>query len=198
ADILLYQADQVPVGQDQKQHIELARDVAQRFNQLFDAALTVPDVMVRTVGARIMGLDDPSAKMSKSIGERVKAHAVGLLDTPQAIRKALGRAVTDSGNEVRFEHASPGVLNLLTIYQVLTGKSREDIEQGFEGRGYGHLKMEVADAIIATLEPIQQRWQEIMDDRAYLDGVLDRGAEQARAIASTVLRDVKAAVGLGR
>lgn len=198
ADIVLYQADQVPVGQDQKQHIELARDVAQRFNQLFGEILTVPDVMIPKVGARVMGLDDPSAKMSKSVGEKVKGHAIGLLDTPKVIRKAFGRAVTDSGNEVRFEHASPGVLNLLTIYQALTGKPREEIETHFDGRGYGHLKMEVADAVLAVLEPIQQRWQQIMDDRAYLDGVLDRGAEQARAIASTVIADVKKAVGLGR
>jgi tryptophanyl-tRNA synthetase len=198
ADIVLYQADQVPVGQDQKQHVELARDVAQRFNQLFGDTLTVPDVMIRKTGARIMGLDDPTAKMSKSTGEKVKGHGIGLLDSPKTIRKALGRAVTDSGNEVRFEHASPGVINLLTIYEVLTGKPRPEIEQHFEGRGYGHLKMEVADVVIATLEPVQQRWQQIMDDRAYLDGVLDRGAERARTIASQVLRDVKAAVGLGR
>lgn len=198
ADIVLYQADQVPVGQDQKQHIELARDVAQRFNQLFGETLTVPDVMIRKTGARIMGLDDPSAKMSKSTGETVKGHSIGLLDTPKAIRKALGRAVTDSGNEVRFEHASAGVINLLTIYEVLTGTPRDEIEQHFEGRGYGHLKMEVADAVVAALEPVQQRWHEIMEDPAYLDRVLDRGAERARTIASAVLRDVKSAVGLGR
>lgn len=198
ADIVLYQADQVPVGQDQKQHIELARDVAQRFNQLFGEVLTVPDVMIPKVGARIMGLDDPSAKMSKSVGERVKGHAIGLLDPPKVIRKAFGRAVTDSGNDVRFEHASPGVLNLLTIYQALTAKPRDEIERHFDGRGYGHLKMEVADVVIATLEPIQARWQQIMDDPAYLDGVLDRGAERARAIASRVIADVKTAVGLGR
>jgi tryptophanyl-tRNA synthetase len=198
ADIVLYQADQVPVGQDQKQHVELARDVAQRFNQLFGQTLTMPAPMIRQAGARIMGLDDPSAKMSKSTGEKVPGHAIGLLDSPKAIRKAFGRAVTDSGNEVRFEHASPGVLNLLTIYEALTGKPRAEIEQGFEGRGYGHLKMAVADAVIAGLEPVQQRFHEIMDDPAWLDGVLDRGAERARAIASQVLRDVKSAVGLGR
>jgi tryptophanyl-tRNA synthetase len=198
ADIVLYQADQVPVGDDQKQHIELARDVAQRFNQLFGETLTVPEVMIRKTGARIMGLDDPTAKMSKSTGEKVKGHAVGLLDPPKAIRKAFGRAVTDSGNQARFADASPGVINLLTIYEALTGEPREAIEPRFDGQGYGHLKMAVADVVIATLEPIQRRWQEIMEDPGYLDDVLDRGAERARAIASQVLRDVKAAVGLGR
>ncbi|MCX4244349.1 tryptophan--tRNA ligase [Paraliomyxa miuraensis] len=198
ADIVLYQADQVPVGQDQKQHIELARDVAQRFNQLFGETLTVPDVMIREVGARVMGLDDPTAKMSKSVGEKVKGHAIGLLDSPKAIRKAFGRAVTDSGNVARFEDASPGVLNLLTIYRAITGKPREEIEATFDGQGYGHLKMAVADVVLAELEPLQQRWKEIMDDPTYLDGVLDRGAERAREIASKVLVDVKRAVGLGR
>jgi len=199
ADILLYQADQVPVGQDQKQHIELARDIAQRFNQLFGETLTVPEVMMRRTGARVMGLDDPAAKMSKSTGERVKGHAVGLLDSPKAIRKALGRAVTDSGLEFRFDHASPGVLNLLTLYEVFTGRPRDEIEAHFQAKGgYGYLKVDVAEAIIATLEPIQQRFKELMDDPTYLDGVLDRGAERARGIASTVLSDVKRAVGLGR
>lgn len=199
ADILLYQADQVPVGQDQKQHIELARDVAQRFNQMFGDKLTVPDVMIRKSGARIMGLDDPTAKMSKSTGEAVKGHAVGLLDKPKAIRKAFGRAVTDSNLEFRFDHASPGVVNLMTIYEVFTGKPREEIEAHFAAKGgYGHLKMEVADVVTAAFEPIQTRWREIMDDTAYLDGVLDRGAERAREIASGVLDEVKRAMGMGR
>ncbi|MCA9706900.1 MAG: tryptophan--tRNA ligase [Myxococcales bacterium] len=202
ADILLYQADQVPVGHDQKQHIELARDVAQRFNQMFGGSeeiLTVPEVMIRESGARIMGLDDPTAKMSKSTGEVVKGHAVGLLDTPKAIRKAFGRAVTDSGMEFRFEHASPGVVNLMTIYEVFTGQPRPWIEEHFAQKGgYGHLKVEVADVVLAALEPIQARWREIMDDPAYLDGVLDRGADQARQIASGVLAEVKQAMGLGR
>ncbi len=199
ADIVLYQADQVPVGHDQKQHIELARDIAQRFNQMFGEVLTVPDVMIRKSGARIMGLDDPTAKMSKSTAARVKGHAIGLLDTPKAIRKALGRAVTDSGLEFRFEHASPGVLNLLTLYEVFTGKPREQIEQHFADKGgYGHLKVEVAEAITEVLAPIQERYYALMDDPTYLDGVLDRGAQRAREIASGVLRDVKQAVGLGR
>jgi len=199
ADILLYHADQVPVGQDQKQHIEIARDIAQRFNQMFGETLTVPDVMIRKSGARIMGLDDPSAKMSKSTGQAVKGHAVGMLDTPKAIKKALGRAVTDSGMEFRFEHASPGVLNLLTLYEVFTSKPRDEIEAHFTAKGgYGYLKVEVAEAIIATLEPIQKRWRELMDEPTYLDGVLDKGAEKARGIASGVLADVKQAVGLGR
>jgi len=197
ADIVLYDADQVPVGEDQKQHLELARDVAQRFNQLFGETLTVPDVMIPKLGARVMGLDDPSAKMSKSVGEQIKGHSIGLLDPPKVIRKAIMRAVTDSGNEVRFEHASPGLLNLLTLYQVLSGDSREAIESRFAGRGYGHLKKDVADLVLATLEPIQSRWQEIVTDEGYLDGILEAGAERARSIASQVLVRVKDAVGLG-
>ncbi len=199
ADILLYQADQVPVGQDQKQHIELCRDVAQRFNQMFGETLAVPEVMMRKNGARIMGLDDPTVKMSGSIGKKVKGHAVNLLDTPKTIKKAFGRAVTDSGLEFRFDHASPGVVNLMTIYEVFTGKPREEIEAHFTQKGgYGYLKVEVADVVIAAFEPIQQRWREIMDDPGYLDGVLDRGAQRAREIASQVVAEVKQAVGLGR
>ncbi|MEM7154822.1 MAG: tryptophan--tRNA ligase [Myxococcota bacterium] len=198
ADIVLYDADQVPVGQDQKQHIELARDVAQRFNQLFGDTLTVPDVMIPKAGARIMGLDDPTSKMSKSVGAEVKGHAIGMLDTPKQIRKAIMRAVTDSGTEVDFSAISPGIRNLLTLYEVLSGESKEAIEGRFAGKGYGHLKKDVAEVVLGTIEPVQARWKELMDDPGYLDGVLDRGAERARGIAAEVLGRVKVAVGLGR
>lgn len=198
ADILLYEADCVPVGEDQKQHIELARDLVQRFNQLFGETLIVPEAMIPEVGARVMGLDDPSTKMSKSVGEQVAGHAIGLLDPPEVIRKAIMRAVTDSGSEVRFDQASPGVLNLLTLLEVLSGESRSVIESRYTGRGYGYLKKDVAEVVIASLAPIQERWQQIMTDTGHLDAVLDTGAERARSIASSVLDRVKEAVGLGR
>ncbi len=198
ADILLYETDQVPVGQDQKQHIEIAREIAQRFNHLFGETLTVPDVMIPKTGAKVMGLDDPERKMSKSVGLEVKGHSVGLLDSPKVARKAIMRAVTDSGNDIRFEHASPGVLNLLTIYEVLSGESRESIEARFAGKGYGHLKKDVADVVLATIEPIQERYSALVNEPGYLDGILDRGAERARSIAAPVLAAVKQAVGLGR
>ena len=198
ADIVLYDADQVPVGQDQKQHIELARDVAQRFNQLFGETLTVPDVMIPKAGARIMGLDDPTAKMSKSVGAEVKGHAIGMLDTPKQIRKAIMRAKTDSGTEVDFSAISPGLRNLLTMYEVLSGESKEAIEARFAGKGYGHLKKDVADVVLGAIEPVQARWKEWMDEPGYLEGVLDRGAERATSIAAEVCGRVKAAVGLGR
>ncbi|MCH9688516.1 MAG: tryptophan--tRNA ligase [Deltaproteobacteria bacterium] len=198
ADIVLYEADQVPVGQDQKQHIEIAREIAQRFNHLFGDLLTIPEPMIPKMGAKVMGLDDPSRKMSKSIGMEVKGHSIGLLDPPKVARKAIMRAVTDSGNDIRFDHASPGVLNLLTLYEVLTDESRESIEARFSGKGYGHLKKDVADVVIATLEPIQARFTELMNEPGYLDGILDKGAERARSIAAPVLTAVKQAVGLGR
>lgn len=198
ADIVLYDADQVPVGQDQKQHLELARDVAQRFNMLFGETLTVPDVMIPKAGARVMGLDDPTAKMSKSVGETVKGHSIGLLDPPKTIRKAIMRAVTDSGTEVNFEEISPGLRNLLTLYEVLSGDSKEAIETRFAGKGYGHLKKDVADVVLATIEPVQERHKQLMEEPGYLDGILDKGAQRAQSIAAEVLGRVKEAVGLGR
>src|SRR5205814_2969913 len=140
ADILLYQTKLVPVGGDQKQHIELTRDIAQRFAHLYKSVFTIPEPFIRQSGARIMGLDDPQIKMSKSLGERKAGHAIGLVDSPDTIRKAVKEAVTDPGRNITFEGSSPGILNLLTIYEVLSGENRDEIEARFEGRGYGHLK----------------------------------------------------------
>lgn len=197
ADILIYDTDVVPVGEDQKQHVELARDVAQRFNHLFgEGALKVPEVRIREAGARIMGFDDPEQKMSKSQGEISKGHAVGLLDPPDDVRRTIMRAVTDPGNEVRFEHASPGVKNLLTIYQVLTRRPRAEIEEHFAGQGYGFLKREVADRVVAELEPLQARYRELTDDPTYLDDLLDRGAERAREVADRVVARCQERIGL--
>lgn len=197
ADILLYDTNRVPVGEDQKQHIELTRDIAVRFNNLFGETLTLPEAVIPEAGARVMGFDEPESKMSKSVARFKSGHAVNLLDDPKTVKKTIMSAVTDSGRETRFEHASPGVLNLLTLYHVLTGESKAVVEAKFEGRGYGTLKKEVVLAVNDTLSPLQQRYSEIMDDRAELERTLSRGAEEARAIASQTLFKMKAAMGVG-
>jgi len=198
ADILLYEADFVPVGEDQKQHIELTRDIAQRFNHLFGETLKPPQPMIRKSGARVMGFDDPEQKMSKSRAMVAAGHAVGLLDPPDRIKKTIMRAVTDTENEVRFDHASPGVFNLLQLYEVLTGESRADIESRFEGKGYGHLKKQAVEVVVAALEPIQERYREISADPDHLDEVLARGAERAATVADAVLRRCQERTGLRR
>lgn len=196
ADILLYQAHQVPVGDDQRQHLELTRDVAQRFNTLFGDTFVIPQAMIGTTAARIMGLDDPTKKMSKSETDS-QLHAVYLLDSPSQARKKIMRAKTDSGSEIRFS-ADPdraGVNNLLQIHQALSGQSREAIEAHFEGKGYGALKSEVADLVLAALEPIQARYANITRESTYLDSILALGAEKAAAVAEATLARVKQAVG---
>ncbi|MDP2694428.1 MAG: tryptophan--tRNA ligase [Gallionella sp.] len=197
ADVLLYKTNVVPVGEDQRQHIELMDDIAQRFNHLFGEVFILPQPMIRASGARIMGLDDPTAKMSKSLAEKRKGHAIGIVDPPEVIREAVMRAVTDSGKETRFDCASPGVKNLLVIYEVLSGKSREAIEAYFEGKGYGFLKRELADLVIATLEPVRNRYLKLMAEPAYLEELLHRGAERVRPIAESTLKQAKDLVGLG-
>jgi tryptophanyl-tRNA synthetase len=197
ADILLYDPDFVPVGEDQRQHVELTRDIAQRFNHLFgEGTLKLPEALIRESGARIMGLDEPENKMSKSRAQEVTGHAVGLLDDPKVIKKAIMRAVTDTERETRFDHASPGVVNLLTIYQTVTGESRDAVEAHFDGKGYGDLKKDVAEAVIAALEPIQARYSELMGEEGYLDEILEKGADAAREVADGVLRRTMEACGL--
>jgi tryptophanyl-tRNA synthetase len=197
ADILLYDTDVVPVGEDQVQHIELTRDVAIRFNRLFGETFVLPRPVVPQVAARVMGLDDPTVKMSKSVAAERAGHAIGLLDTPDVLKKAIMSAVTDSERETRFERASPGVLNLLTIYRVLAGESVAEVEARFDGAGYGVLKKAVLEVVVETLAPIQARYHELMRDPAELDAILARGAQRARAIAAPTLARVKAAVGVG-
>lgn len=197
ADILLYDTNLVPVGEDQRQHIELTRDIAVRFNRLFGEAFVLPEAMLRTSGARIMGLDDPTAKMSKSIGAVKGGHSIGLTDPPDMIRRAIMRAETDSGNDVRFETAGPGVLNLLTMYEVLSGQPRDEIEAEFDGHGYGHLKKAVAEQVLTALEPLQRRFGELMADPAELDRMLDAGADRARPRAEATLARAREATGLG-
>jgi tryptophanyl-tRNA synthetase len=194
ADILLYQAAIVPVGEDQSQHLELARDIAQRFNSLYGDTFTMPATHLPTVGARIMGLDDPEKKMSKS--EPGSGHAVSMLDPPATIRKKILRATTDSNPGVDYETMGPGVRNLLTIFQAFTGWSDENTQAHFTGMRYGDLKKQVAEAVIAALEPIQERYQEIMAEPGFVARVLANGAERVIPIADDTVNKVKKAMGL--
>lgn len=188
ADILLYHADLVPVGDDQNQHLEFTRDLAQRFNHMYGDTFTLPSVMNPQAGARVMGLDNPTAKMSKS--EAAENHAVFLLDGLPAARKKIMRAVTDSHREIRFskERERAGVNNLLTIYQAITNESSAAIEADFADKGYGDLKRAVADCVASTLEPLQARYYELMNEAGYLDSVLKLGREKAGAIAEATLK----------
>ncbi|GAB4552353.1 MAG: tryptophan--tRNA ligase [Anaerolineae bacterium] len=195
ADILLYQADLVPVGDDQRQHLELTRDLAQRFNSMYGETFTVPSAFIPKAGARIMGLDTPLTKMSKS--EASEGHAVRLLDTPDKIRKKIMRAVTDSGSGIVFsdDPEKAGVNNLLTIYQAFTGESKEAIEAHFAGKGYGDLKKAVAEATVEGLRPLQERYAELTADPSQLDAILAEGAAKARAVAEKTLANVRENMG---
>jgi len=194
ADILLYQAAIVPVGEDQAQHLELTRDVALRFNSLYGETFVVPETRLPAVGARVMGLDDPTKKMSKS--ETGAGHAIALLDTPDLIRKKIQRATTDSAPAVDFEILGPGVANLLAIFQAFSGWSDAQLKAHFAGMRYGELKKQVADAVVAGLEPVQRRYKEITEDPQYLDQVLRDGAARVSPIANSTIRLVKSRMGL--
>jgi len=195
ADILLYQTHQVPVGEDQRQHLELTRDLAERFNHLFGETFRVPEARIAEVGARIMGLDDPSKKMSKS--EESPHHAINLLDPPDVIRRKVMRATTDSGRSIRFDQQRPGIYNLCTIYQVFTGKEAEAIEEEWADCGYGDFKAAVAEAVVEGLRPLQERYAVYANDPAQLEAILAEGAQRARAEAAPTLALVKQRVGLG-
>lgn len=194
ADILLYHTDLVPVGEDQRQHIEITQDIAQRFEGLFGYRFTRPEIMVQQVGARVMGLDDPDAKMSKSSAN--PRHAIGLLDEPAAILKKLKSAKTDSRTAVDAADPGPGVKNLLTIYQSFAGGTWDEALKRFEGQGYGTLKTGVADAVIAGLEPIQRRYADIRGDEAGLIAFLRRSGDAAAARAEATMKAVRDAVGI--
>lgn len=192
ADILLYQADAVPVGADQKQHVELCRDVAQRFNGVYGDVFTLPEPFIPKMGARVMSLSAPAHKMSKSDPEG----CVFLMDSPDDIRRKFKRAVTDSGTSVRFDPENkPGVSNLLTIYCAAAGKTTTEAEREFYGKGYGVFKPAAADAVIALTGPIREEASRLMKDRTYLEGVYRAGAERASAIARRTLRKVYKKVG---
>lgn len=194
ADILLYQAAIVPVGEDQSQHLELTRDIAQRFNSLYGETFVMPATELPSVGARIMGLDDPTKKMSKSATGA--GHAVALLDPPGQIRKKIMRATTDSNPSVDFNALGAGVDNLLTIHQAFTGWSNEQMKSHFSGMRYGDLKKQVAEAVVAGLEPLQKRYREITSDRGYVAKILQQGADRVSPIANSTVELVKRRMGL--
>ena len=193
SDILLYDANLVPVGDDQKQHVELTRDIAERVNRLYGDILVVPKPLIAETGARVMGLADPSKKMSKS--DNLPGQAIGIFDKPEDIRKAIMRATTDSERSIVFDTNRPGLYNLLTIYQVLSGETREQIETRFEGKGYGDLKRTLADAVLDTLSPIQARCNSLLNS-SDLDDLLRDGADRARVIADRTFNRVCTAMGL--
>ena len=192
ADILLYQTDLVPVGDDQKQHLELTRDLAIRFNRDYGETFRVPDPYIPRAGARIMSLSDPTKKMSKSDDD--PNGCVLLMDDADTVQRKFKRAVTDSGTEIRFDESRPAINNLLEIYHLMTGKSEAEVEDHFAGKGYAQLKGDLADATIAFLGPIQQRVREISDDE--LDTILDEGREKATRIARPTLRQAFENIGL--
>ena len=194
ADILLYQPDYVPVGEDQKQHVELTRNIAQRFNSIYGDVFKIPEPYISKMGARIYGLTTPGEKMSKSIPEG----CVFLMDDPDTIARKFKRAVTDSDsvNPVRYDRENkPGVANLMNIYATLTGKSFEEIEKEFEGKGYGVFKPAVGEAVIETLRPIREEAERLIKDKAYLDDIYRQGAERASYVANKTLRKVYKKVG---
>lgn len=196
ADILLYKTDIVPVGDDQKQHLELARDLAGRFNNKFQDIFTIPKARIPKVGARIMSLQEPTKKMSKS-DENEKGF-ISMLDEPKKIEKKIKSAVTDSEGVVKYDKENkPGVSNLLTIYSVCTGESIEALEAKYAGKGYGEFKQGVANAIINILGPIQEKYYQLVNS-PQLDDILDMGAEKAALTANKTLAKVKKAMGLGR
>jgi len=192
ADILLYQTDLVPVGEDQKQHLELTRDLAIRFNRDYGETFRVPDPFIPRVGARILSLSDPTKKMSKSDDD--PNGCVMLLDDADTVARKFKRAVTDSGSEIRFDEARPAITNLLTIYRLMTGQQPQDVEAHFAGKGYAQLKGDLADVTIEFLRPFQARIRNIDDEE--LNSILARGREKAQAIASATFQNVKTKMGL--
>jgi tryptophanyl-tRNA synthetase len=197
ADILIFKTHVVPVGEDQRQHVELARDIAARFNALFSPVFVEPQALIRADGARIRALDDPGSKMSKSLGESRPGHSIGLLDDPNTIRQAIKAAVTDSGRETNLQRASPGVRNLLTLYAAVTGAPVEALDFLFGGKGYGDLKDAVAEAVIQALQPIQERYQEITSDPGTIESVLETGAARAHDLARRTMAEVRRVTGIG-
>jgi tryptophanyl-tRNA synthetase len=195
ADILLYDTDVVPVGEDQKQHVELTRDVAQRFNSIYGETFVLPEPTIAEVGARIMGLEDPTRKMSKSEGN--EGQSIGILEAPDVIRRKIMRATTDSRREIRFDEDRPGIYNLLGIYQTISGETNKEIEAKFEGKGYGDLKKELAELVVETMRPVQERYRELTAEPGRIDTILKAGADKARPMAEKKLAEVRQRIGLG-
>jgi tryptophanyl-tRNA synthetase len=194
ADILLYNAHLVPVGEDQRQHLELSRTLARRFNHQYGETFVVPEPMILPVGARVMALDEPTQKMSKSAP--TPAGYVELLDEPDAIRRKIRRAKTDSGSEITASPDKPAISNLLGIYAALSGRPVPEIEADYEGRGYGDFKKDLGEIVVEALSPIRERTLELLEDPRELDGVLEAGAEKARKVAGATLREAQAKMGL--
>ena len=195
ADILLYQANLVPVGQDQQQHLEITRDIAERFNKLYGKTFTIPEGYYGKSSAKIMGLQDPTAKMSKSATN--PNDVILLEDEPDVIIKKFKKAVTDSENKVRFDPENkPGVSNLMQIYSSITGLKMEEIEKEFENSGYGDFKTKVAETVVAKLEPIQKKYKELLENKEYLEKIYTEGANRARKLASKTLDEVKERIGI--
>ncbi|GAA9298686.1 tryptophan--tRNA ligase [Helicobacter pylori] len=192
SDILLYQSDLVPVGEDQKQHLELTRNIAEKFNRDFGSCFKVPEPLIAKVGARVMGLDDPKVKMSKS--HQGANHAIFLLDEPDIIARKIKKAATDSTGVIVFDEKREGVFNLLNIYMLLSNESPENIEERFKNKGYGDFKKELAEVVIQALKPIQERYKEISDDE--VKAVLNGGAKKAKPLAQATYQKAKELMGL--
>lgn len=193
ADILLFQADVVPVGSDQKQHLEITRDIATRFNGIYGDVFTIPEPMIGQVGARIMSLQEPTKKMSKS-DENANA-TIYLLDDRDAIIRKFKRAVTDSDNQIRYSEDKPGISNLIDIYGAVTGKTKDEIEKEFDGKGYGDFKLAVGEAVADTLKPLQDRFAELEKDKGFIDNIIKTNGEKANYYATKTLRKVQKKVG---
>lgn len=194
ADILLYQTDLVPVGVDQKQHLELTRDIAARFNNLYGETFKIPEAYIPKVGAKIMSLQEPTKKMSKS--DQDANASITVIDDPDTIIRKFKRAVTDSDTEVRFDvDNKPGVSNLMTIYSSITGQTMEAVQREFEGKGYGDFKLRVGEAVVEELRPLQARFKELSSDKAYIDSMIKKNAETANYLATKTLRKVQKKVG---
>jgi tryptophanyl-tRNA synthetase len=193
ADILIYQADRVPVGEDQRQHLELTRDVAERFNARFGQTFVVPEAYIPKVGGRVMDLQVPEAKMSKSSAS--PNGRIEVLDPPEAIRRKIRSAVTDSGREVLSRPDKPAISNLLELFSVISGRSVGELEQAYAGRGYGEFKADLAEAVVAYLAPIQERYHQLRDDPRRLAGILEAGAAKAQAVARANLALAKERMG---
>ncbi|SHI43532.1 tryptophan--tRNA ligase [Lutispora thermophila] len=194
ADILLYNTDLVPVGSDQKQHIELARDLAIRFNNLYSPTFKVPDAYIGNVGARIMDLQEPQKKMSKS-SENPNSYIL-IMDPPDVIRKKISRAVTDDIGVVRFSEEQPGISNLISILGAITGEKPQEIEKKYEGIGYAQFKSDVAEAIVEELSPVQEKVKQLLEDKPYMESVYKNGAEKASYVANKTLRKMQKKLGL--
>ena len=195
ADILLYQADLVPVGEDQKQHVELTRNIAERFNKIYGDTFKIPEPYIQGVAARVMGLQDPTSKMSKS--STIPNDSIFLNDEPDVILKKFKKAVTDSENVVRFDkEKKPGISNLISIYSAITGESKEEIENKFEGKGYGDFKVAVAECVIEELKPMQNKYNDLKSNLDYLEKIYKNGADRAKKIAEKTLKDVYEKIGL--